>query len=98
MVGKAFASLLISLPSPRYKFTNTSYFEILSMENANLTFLTPALITGDRSECGTIAHEACHSWFGNLIGNSPDSTLPKCHSLTLSRLFEKVVRLGILSG
>ncbi|KAM0754058.1 hypothetical protein T439DRAFT_322944 [Meredithblackwellia eburnea MCA 4105] len=45
-----------------------SSFPYGGMENSNLTFLTPALITGDRSEVDTIAHEIAHSWFGNLIG------------------------------
>jgi leukotriene-A4 hydrolase len=38
------------------------------MENPCLTFVTPALITGDRESVDVIAHEICHSWFGNGIG------------------------------
>ncbi|GAA6010636.1 hypothetical protein JCM11491_003004 [Sporobolomyces phaffii] len=37
------------------------------MENANMTFLTPALIVGDRSQVDVLAHEASHSWHGNLV-------------------------------
>ena len=32
------------------------------MENPNATFLTPALIVGDRSQVDVVAHEASHSW------------------------------------
>ena len=37
------------------------------MENPTLTFLTPSLITGDKSLASVVAHEICHSWSGNLI-------------------------------
>ena len=30
------------------------------MENACLTFVTPTLVAGDRSEVTTVAHEASH--------------------------------------
>ncbi|GAA5864072.1 hypothetical protein JCM8547_005126 [Rhodosporidiobolus lusitaniae] len=38
------------------------------MENPTLTFLTPALVVGDRSQVDVLAHECAHSWHGNLIG------------------------------
>lgn len=37
------------------------------MENTCLSTLTPALITGDRSEVDVVAHELSHSWFGNYV-------------------------------
>ncbi|KAF4623043.1 hypothetical protein D9613_001552 [Agrocybe pediades] len=37
------------------------------MENACLTFLTPTLLTGDRSLVDVVVHEATHSWFGNGV-------------------------------
>ncbi|GJN94354.1 hypothetical protein Rhopal_007428-T1 [Rhodotorula paludigena] len=37
------------------------------MENPNMTFLTPALIVGDRSQVDVLAHEASHSWHGNNV-------------------------------
>jgi leukotriene-A4 hydrolase len=37
------------------------------MEIPCLTFITPALIAGDRSLVDVVAHEVAHSWTGNLV-------------------------------
>ena len=39
------------------------------MENPCLTFVTPTLLAGDKSLVDVIAHEAAHSWSGNLVTN-----------------------------
>ena len=40
------------------------------MENPRLTFVTPALLAGDRSLVNVIAHELAHAWTGNLVSNA----------------------------
>jgi leukotriene-A4 hydrolase len=40
------------------------------MENPCLTFVTPTLIAGDRSQTAVVAHELAHSWSGNLVTNA----------------------------
>ncbi|KAJ7086015.1 peptidase family M1-domain-containing protein [Mycena belliarum] len=37
------------------------------MENACLSFLTPSLLTGDRTLVDVVVHELTHSWFGNGV-------------------------------
>ncbi|KAH9402319.1 Leukotriene A-4 hydrolase [Tyrophagus putrescentiae] len=44
-------------------------FPFGGMENPCLTFVTPTLLTGDRSLVSTICHEVAHSWTGNLVTN-----------------------------
>lgn len=39
------------------------------MENPNITFATPTLISGDRQNVDVMAHELAHSWSGNLVTN-----------------------------
>jgi len=39
------------------------------MENPCLTFATPTLLSGDKSNADVIAHEIAHSWTGNLVTN-----------------------------
>ncbi|XP_045778042.1 leukotriene A-4 hydrolase [Maniola jurtina] len=39
------------------------------MENPCLTFVTPTLLAGDRSQADVIIHEIMHSWTGNLVTN-----------------------------
>ncbi|KAI5781244.1 peptidase family M1-domain-containing protein [Geopyxis carbonaria] len=40
------------------------------MENPNITFATPTIISGDKSNIDVIAHELSHSWSGNLVSNA----------------------------
>jgi aminopeptidase N len=45
-------------------------FPFGGMENPRLTFLTPTVLAGDRSQVALIAHELAHSWSGNLVTNA----------------------------
>jgi len=45
-------------------------FPFGGMENPRLSFITPTVITGDKSLVSLIAHELAHSWSGNLVTNS----------------------------
>jgi len=45
-------------------------FPFGGMENPELTFCTPTVIAGDRSETSLVAHELAHSWSGNLVTNA----------------------------
>ncbi|CAH2350865.1 leucine aminopeptidase 2 [[Candida] railenensis] len=47
-----------------------SSFPYGGMENPNITFVTPTLISKDRSQVKVMAHELAHSWSGNLVTNS----------------------------
>jgi leukotriene-A4 hydrolase len=40
------------------------------MENPNITFATPTIISGDRENIDVVAHELAHSWSGNLVSNA----------------------------
>ena len=44
-------------------------FPFGGMENPNLTFVNPAILSGDRSMSNVIGHEISHSWTGNLVTN-----------------------------
>ena len=42
-------------------------FPFGGMENPMLTFVSPTMITGDKSQVATAIHEVAHSWLGNLV-------------------------------
>jgi leukotriene-A4 hydrolase len=54
------------------------------MENPRLTFVSPAVIAGDRSLTSVVAHEIAHAWSGNLVNGATWSDLwitegPTCY-------------------
>ena len=42
-------------------------FPVGGMENPLLTFISPTVITGDKSQIHVVAHEMAHSWTGNMV-------------------------------
>lgn len=40
------------------------------MENPLITFASPSIIVGDKSQISVAIHEIAHSWTGNLVTNS----------------------------
>merc|ERR1711998_323821 len=42
-------------------------FPMGGMENPLLTFASPTIITGDKSQVDVATHEIAHSWTGNLV-------------------------------
>ena len=62
-------------------------FPFGGMENPTLTYLTPSIITGDRSLASVVAHEISHSWTGNLVTNEnwPDFWLNEGFTMFLER-------------
>jgi len=45
-------------------------FPIGGMENPRLSFLSPTLLAGDKSQVSVVAHELAHCWSGNLVTNA----------------------------
>ena len=44
-------------------------FPVGGMENPLLTFASPSIIVGDKSNVAVAIHEIAHSWTGNLVTN-----------------------------
>jgi aminopeptidase N len=72
-------------------------FPFGGMENPRLTFATPTVIVGDKSQASLIAHELAHSWSGNLVTNASWKDMWLNEGFTTyvqSRIVEAVYGLG----
>eukprot|EP01017_Pseudomicrothorax_dubius_P030528 TRINITY_DN3820_c0_g2_i1.p1 TRINITY_DN3820_c0_g2~~TRINITY_DN3820_c0_g2_i1.p1 ORF type:complete len:401 (+),score=81.26 TRINITY_DN3820_c0_g2_i1:410-1612(+) len=64
----ALESYLLPYPWGSYKIVVLPpSFPYGGMENPLLTFISPAIMTGDRSLTNVLIHEIAHSWTGNLV-------------------------------
>ena len=52
-----------------------SSFPMGGMENPLLTFASPTIITGDKSQVRVAIHEIVHSWMGNMVTGKDWSNL-----------------------
>ncbi len=68
-------------------------FPFGGMENPTLTFLTPTLFTGDKTNVDTVAHELAHSWSGNLVTNAtwPDGWLNEGFTTYFENRIDEIV-------
>ena len=62
------------------------------MENPTLTFVSPSLISGDKSLSVVIAHEICHSWSGNLV------TMDKWSDFWLNEGFDMFIQGKVMEN
>lgn len=62
------------------------------MENPNITFATPTIISGDKSNIDVIAHELAHSWSGNLVsGGSWERRFCPCCGRTAMLIYLRLL-------
>ncbi|KAJ7058795.1 peptidase family M1-domain-containing protein [Mycena amicta] len=63
------------------------------MENACLSFLTPSLLTGDRTLVDVVVHELTHSYFGNGVthAHAEHFWLNEGWTVYIERLMQKVL-------
>jgi leukotriene A-4 hydrolase/aminopeptidase len=68
-------------------------FPFGGMENPRLTFATPTVIAGDKSQVALVAHELAHSWSGNLVTNATwrDFWLNKGFTTYIERRIQEAV-------
>ncbi|KAF9218882.1 zincin [Gyrodon lividus] len=64
------------------------------MENPCVSFMTPTLITGDRSLTDVVIHELTHSWFGNGVTHAHASHfwLNEGWTTYIERLLQELIR------
>lgn len=68
LLGNASAYLQVNYSWPTYSvLVLPPSFPYGGMENPQLTFASPTIIVGDKSQVYVATHEIVHSWFGNDV-------------------------------